>query len=116
MEISMLFTHLALPREGHSQQVYHVFWFLKAKPKQTIVFDPQHPDTNETGFVNCDLYDFYRDAAEPIPGDAREPRGNLVSTKCFVDADHAGKRVTRQSQTGILPFVCRAIVLWYSKR
>jgi hypothetical protein len=34
----------------------------------------------------------------------------------FVDADHAGKQVTRQSQSGILLFVCRAVVLWFSKR
>jgi hypothetical protein len=116
MEVSMLSTHLALPREGHLQQVYHIFGFLKAKPKRTIAFDPQHPDIDETRFVQCDWHDFYRDAAEPIPGDAPEPRGNVVSTHCFVDADHAGNRVTRRSQTGILLFICRAVVLWYSKR
>jgi hypothetical protein len=35
---------------------------------------------------------------------------------CFVDADHAGCRVTRHSHTGILIFVNRAPILWYSKR
>ncbi|KAI2502131.1 Reverse transcriptase (RNA-dependent DNA polymerase) [Fragilaria crotonensis] len=60
MEVSMLSTHLALPREGHSQQVYHIFGlFLKAKPKQTIAFDPQHPDIDESRFVKCDWHDFY---------------------------------------------------------
>jgi hypothetical protein len=59
MEVSMLSTHLAVPREGHSQQVSHDFGFLKAKPKQTIVFDPQHPDIDETRFVKCDWYDLY---------------------------------------------------------
>jgi hypothetical protein len=34
----------------------------------------------------------------------------------LVDADHAGNRVTRRSQTGILLFVNRAPVVWYSKR
>jgi hypothetical protein len=57
MEVSMLSTHLALPREGHLQQVFHVFVLLKAKPKRTIVFDPQHPDIDETRFVKCDWYD-----------------------------------------------------------
>ena len=112
----MLSTHLALPRSGHLQQVYHMFGYLKAKPKRTLIFDPTHPDINESRFVKCDWHDFYRGAQESIPGDAPEPRGNVVTTHCFVDADHAGNRVTRRSQTGILIFVNRAPIIWYSKR
>ena len=40
----------------------------------------------------------------------------MVSTHSFVDSDHAGDKVTRRSQTGILIFVNRAPILWYSKR
>lgn len=116
MEVSMLSTHLALPREGHLQQVHHMFGYLKAKPKKTLAFDPTHPDIDEGRFQKCDWHDFYRGAAESIPGDAPEPRGNVVSTHCFVDADHAGNRVTRRSQTGILIFVNGAPIIWFSKR
>ena len=116
LEVSLLSSHLALPREGHLQQVYHIVGFLKQSGARTIVFDPQHPIISESRFVQCDWRDFYRDATEPIPGDAPEPRGNVVSTHCFVDADHAGNRVTRRSQTGVLIFICRAIIMWYSKR
>jgi hypothetical protein len=59
---------------------------------------------------------FYRGAKEAIPRDTPKPRGNVVSTHCFVDADHAGNRVTCRSQTGILIFVNRAPIIWYSKR
>ena len=116
IEVSMLSTHLAMPREGHLQAAYHVFAYLKVKPKRTLAFDPQHPDIDEARFTKCDWHDFYRGAKEPIPGDAPEPRGNVVSTHCFVDADHAGNRVTRRSQTGILLFLNRAPIIWYSKR
>jgi hypothetical protein len=51
-----------------------------------------------------------------IPGDAPKPHGNVVSTHCFVDADHAGNCITYCSQTGILIFVNRAPIIWYSKR
>ena len=34
----------------------------------------------------------------------------------FVDADHAGCRVTRRSHTGVICFVNRAPISWYSKR
>lgn len=61
-------THLALPRDGHLRQVYHIFRYLKAKPKRTIAYDPTHPDIDESRFVQCDWHDFYRDAANLIPG------------------------------------------------
>ena len=44
------------------------------------------------------------------------PRGHAVLTHCFVDSDHAGDKVTRRSHKGLLLFVNRAPVVWYSKR
>ena len=67
-EVSLLSSHLALPRDGHLQQVYHIFGYLKAKPKKTLAFDPQHPNIDESRFVKCDWHGFYRGAKEPIPG------------------------------------------------
>ena len=43
------------------------------------------------------------------------PRGNDASTHCFVDADLAGNSVHMRIQTGILIFVNRAPIIWYSK-
>ena len=33
LEVSMLSSHLALPREGHLEQVMHIFGYLKQHPK-----------------------------------------------------------------------------------
>jgi len=63
-----------------------------------------------------DWKDFYPDAAEPIPLNAPEPRGNDVVVSCFVDADHAGNKITRRSHTGIILFCNRAPIIWFSKR
>ena len=41
---------------------------------------------------------------------------SCVQLNCFVDADHAGNQITRRSHTGVLLFVCRAPIIWYSKR
>jgi len=38
-----------------------------------------------------------------------------VQINCFTDADQAGNRITRQSHTGIIIFINRAPVIWYSK-
>jgi hypothetical protein len=67
-------------------------------------------------FRQVDWMGFYLEAKEEIPLDAPEPTGRSVVTSCFVDYDHAGCRLTRQSHTGILIFVNNAPILWNSKR
>ena len=102
LETSMMSTHLALPRCGHLEQLYHMFGYLKANPKRKLYFDPQHPQVDERSFQSYDWYDFYQDAEEAIPGDMLLPRGEAVSTHGFGDSDHAGNTVTRRSQTGFV--------------
>ena len=58
----------------------------------------------------------YLDAKEDVPPNAPEPRGRPVQVNCFVDSDHAGNRMTRRSQTGILLYLNSAPIVWYSKR
>ena len=53
---------------------------------------------------------------EAIPPNMPKPRGNSVSTHCFVDANHAGNKANRWSQTGILIFVNKSPVIAFSKR
>ena len=63
-ETSIMSTHLALPRVGHLEQLFHVFGYLKEKPKRNIAFDPDHPFIDDRRFKKHDWYDFYRDAKE----------------------------------------------------
>jgi len=114
--IALLSRHLALPREGHLEQALHCFAYLKQYNRSCLVFDPTHPEFDDSRFVKADWQEFYPDAVDPLPHNMPEPRGRAVSTTCFVDADHAGCQVTRRSHTGILIFVNRTPVLWYSKR
>lgn len=116
LEVSLLSSHLALPRVGHLQQVYHVFGYLKNSPRRRLFFDPDHPKISETRFQKFDWVDFYKDAKEEIPMDAPAPLGNEVMIHCFVDASHASDVSTRRSQTGILIFINKAPIMFYSKR
>ena len=116
LETSLMSAYLAQPREGHLEMVLWMFGYLKKNPKRKIAFDPDYPRINERQFHKYDWFDFYRDAKEPIPPNAPKSRGNAVSTHCFVDANLGGNAVTRKSQTRILIFVCRAPILWMSKR
>ncbi len=116
LPIALLAQHLATPRIGHLDQVFHVFAYLKKHLRSRIILDATQPFVNEESFIPADWSDFYRDAHEAIPPNAPEPRGKSVTISCFVDADHAGNQVTRRSHTGIIVFCNRAPIIWYSKR
>ena len=62
------------------------------------------------------LKEQYPDAEESISTNAHIPRGKSVRINCFVDANHAGDKITRRSQTGIFIFCNMAPIIWYSKK
>jgi hypothetical protein len=114
--VSLLSRYLVSPREGHLQQAFHIFAYLKQFNRARLVFDDAIPDFGDTHFHVCDWGATYPDAAEPMPPNMPEARGHSVVTSCYVDADHAGCRVTRRSHTGLLIFVNNAPIIWFSKR
>lgn len=116
MPVSMLSRYLISARRGHLEQVLHIFAYLKHHPKSTMVFDDTVPDFRNKRFQKHDWSELYPDAKEAIPHNMPEPRGKPVLVSCFVDADHAGCRATRRSHSGIIIFVNKAPILWYSKR
>jgi hypothetical protein len=59
---------------------------------------------------------FYWDPVEHLPTNAPTPLGKPVEIRCYVDADHAGDKVTRKSCTGIIIFLNLAPIIWYSKK
>lgn len=116
MPVSLMSRYLASAREGHLDQLFHVFAYLKAHDRSTMVFDDTLPNFGSSTFLSCDWSDYYPDAQEAIPDKIPAQRGNPVTISCFVDADHAGCRETRRSHTGVIIYVNRAPILWFSKR
>ena len=118
-EVSVLSQHQCMPREGHLDAIYRIFWYLKKVEASRIIFDPSKMDIDERLFNTASVdewKDFYTDAAEPIPMNAPKPRGLSVKVSCYVDADHAGNRMTRRSHSGILIYLQNTPIIWYSKR
>ena len=116
VEAGLLSRFQAAPREGHLEQLFHIFAYLKNHNNSRLVFDYTQPTFTNLNDSVVDWQEFYPDAAEPIPPNVPEPRGKEVSMTCFVDADHAGCQLTRRSHTGVVIFVNRAPILWFSKR
>ena len=115
-EVSLLSQYQASPRVGHLEALYLIANFLCRHPMRRIVFDPRTPSLDESVFIPGDWKDFYGDIVEEDPPDMPVPLGNAVNMACFVDADHAGNKITRRSHTGILIFLQNAPILAFSKR
>jgi hypothetical protein len=90
--------YVVSPREGHLQQVFHLFAYLKHHKRSKMVFDDTEPIFDDNAFKTCDWSEFYPGAEEAIPHNVPEERGHGVVTTVFVDADHAGCKATRRSQ------------------
>ena len=97
-EVSVLLQHLALPKQGHLEMVYHVFAYLNKHENLKIVFDLMTVElANPNVFKKVDWSDVYdlEDIKDELPPWMPEPRGQSVKMSVFVDADHAGNKVTR---------------------
>ena len=121
VEVSMLSSHLALPREGHFEEILHIFGYLQSHMNSEIVFDPSEPMIDMQNFQRQDWgYSVYSSPGEEpkeiVPSDMPEPLGKGFTIRCYVDADHAGESVTRRSRTGFVVILNNAPVHWFSKK
>ena len=104
------------PRIGHLKAMQRLFGYLKANPKGQLLIDANVPDHSNFVVADQSWTEFYPDASEELPHDMPIPKGKVVRTTCYVDADHAHDVVTRRSVTGVLLFMNGMPVKWYSKR
>jgi hypothetical protein len=115
-EVAFLSQYQADPREGHLEALYWIVNYLSRFPMQRLVINHTRPDIDESVFKHGDWTEFYGDIVEEDPPNMPIPLGDSVIMSCFVDADHAGNRVTRRSHTGIFILVNNAPIVVYSKR
>ena len=119
LEVSMMSSHLALPREGHLECLYHMFAYLGKYHNAEMVYDPTEPEIPTGSFAKQD-WTFStmseEDRTEVLPPNMPKPRGKGFVIRCYVDADHAGDSVTRKSRTGFIVYLNNAPVYWYSKK
>lgn len=118
VEVSMMSSHLALPRKGHLQQLFHIFAYLKKHHNAEMVFDPSDPVVESSQFERQDWSHtvYGDDLVEELPPDMPPPRGQGFRMRVFVDSDHAGDTVTRRSRTGFLVYLNCAPIYWLSKK
>ena len=117
-EVSMMSSHLALPRVGHLKEVYHIFGYLRKRHNAEMVFDPTVPEIDQSQFERRDwsTSEMDMESKETLPPNMPEPRGLGFIMRALVDADHATDSMTRKSRTGFLVFLNSAPIYWMSKK
>jgi hypothetical protein len=113
-EVSMLAALTAAPRVGHLKAMLHIFSYLNQHDRSKLVMDDSYVRIDDE--LDFDWSEFYPEAREDIPTSIPEPRGNEVQMTVFVNADHAGDKMTRRSRTGVLIYVNRAPIQWFSEK
>lgn len=84
--------------------MHSMFAYLNVHERLRIVFDSSYAEHLDT--PDPDRTEFCTDAQEPTPPDMPENLGQPVQAMCFVDSDHADNKLTRQSRTGVLIYLC----------
>ena len=108
------------PRVGHLTRLQRIIGYLRKFPDAAIRFRTGIPD-HESQFGNePTTYDWmesiYGNPSEDIPENAPPPLGNPVRTSTFVDANLLHDLATGRSCTGILHFLNKTPLDWFSKR
>jgi len=117
VEVSMLASHMILPRRGHLDQIYHIFAYLNNMHNSEIVFDHLEPENPDYLFEGHDWKDtVYGNCSEILPNIAPESRRYGFIMRAFVDSDHVGDSITRRSRTGSIIYLNSSPVYYSSKK
>ena len=115
----MMSSHLALPREGHLEQVLHIFAYLKKSHNTELVYYPSDQVVDENDLERRDSVSSefgHVEGKEEFPANMPESRRLGFIMRAKVDADHASDTVSRQQRTGFLLYFHCALVYWWSKK
>ena len=113
VDASMLSSHLAMPREGHMQELLQVFAYLKKHMNTEMVYDPSEPEIDMNSFQRQDWrFSIYsspgEDLTEALSPNIPKPLGHGFRIRCVVDADHAEESLTRWSRTRFIVMLNKA--------
>ena len=116
-KVSMMSSFVAMPREGHLQQLLHLFAYLKSHHNARIVLDSSYLDIDSDQFHRHEWRSLYgEELKEYIPSNSPEPPGMEFILWTYVDAYHAGDRLARRLRSGILVFINSSSIYWLSKK
>eukprot|EP00977_Amphora_coffeiformis_P021364 scaffold9242_cov113-Amphora_coffeaeformis.AAC.2 len=110
----------ANPRQGHLERLCRLIgYYMKKRCGGAIRFRTSIPDW-ENAFPEPIKYDWmetvYGTPPKEVNSKAPTPKGRMVCTMSFVDANLMHDVITGRSCTGILEFLNQTPIDWFSKR
>jgi hypothetical protein len=106
-----------LPRKGHLDRAKRVVGYLARMKHGGIRFRTDEPDYSAIPDPEYEWeFSVYGDVEEDVPQDAPKPLGRFVVLTHYKDANLYHDLLTGRSVTGILHFLNKTPIDWFSKR
>jgi hypothetical protein len=117
VHVGTLSSFRAMPRQGHLDRIKRVYAYLCKFRHGTIRYRTEMPDVSDYEFPQRDWHDtpFY-DSKEEYPTNLPTPRGNPVLMTTFVDANLGHDKISGKSCSGVLHFLNKTPIDWFSKK
>ena len=107
----------AAPRKGHLDRAKRIFGYVAKMRNSAIRFRVEEPDLSDLPIFEHDWSKtVYGEVKEILPHDAPTALGNPVVSVHYVDANLMHCMATGKSVTGILHFLNKTPIDWYSKK
>ena len=108
----------AAPRQGHLDRLKRIFGYIKKHPGGAIRFRTGVPDheTYTPPIDNSWAQAQYGKGKEELPPDMPTPKGKLMRTTTYADANLMHDLVTGRSMSGILHFINQTPIQWFAKK
>ena len=115
--VSTMSSYRVAPREGHLERLKRIFGYVKKNSEGAIRFRVNIPDHESQGIPHSfDWFSRYGNVEEELPHDMPIPKGKVMRTTTYEDANLYHDMVTGRSVTGILHLLNQTPIYWHSKR
>ena len=105
------------PRRGHLDRIKRIYGYIAKMKHAVIRIRTEEPDYSDLPKVEFDWEkSVYVNVSELIPEDAPKPLEKFVIMTHYVDANLMHCLLTGRSVTGILSFINKTPVDWFSKK
>jgi hypothetical protein len=106
------------PRKGHLDRLKRIFGYIKRKPDGAIRFCTgiPHHESYTPPLNNSWAQAQYGNGKEELPPDMPTPRGKLMRTTTYADANLLHDVLTGRSMSGILHLINQTPIQWFAKK
>jgi hypothetical protein len=117
VHVMTLSSFRAQPRQGHLDRIKRVYGYVCKMKHAAIRYRTEMPDVTDFTFVERDWSDTpFKDAQEEYPTNIPDARGKPVLMITYVDANLGHDKLSGKSVTGVLHFLNKTPIDWFTKK